>query len=105
MASASDSQQEAPETDAHNHPLPLPAPPNGEEAHKLDLSSGEASVRMDHLGPLVVNQDGSLSRISNWQQMTEPERKSTLRLLGKRNQLRTEALKAQAESGDEKKEL
>lgn len=55
---------------------------------------------MDHLGPLVVNKDGSLSRISNWEQMTETEQKNTLRILGKRNQLRTEDLKVkEAEQG------
>jgi len=37
--------------------------------------------------------DGSLSRISNWDKMTEMEQKSTIRVLGKRNKARLEALK------------
>ncbi|KAF7187997.1 hypothetical protein HII31_10669 [Pseudocercospora fuligena] len=85
---------EDPTKDNNGQPLPLPPPPTEEEARKLDMSSGEASVKMDHVGPLVVNKDGTLSRIGNWEQMTELEKKNTLRILGKRNQLRKEALKA-----------
>ena len=92
------------ESNAQGVPLPLPAP--GEEATKLDVSSGEA-VKLDHLGPIVVNTDGSLSRIANWEQMTEIERKNTLRIVSKRNKLRMEALQkaeAQANGQDATKE-
>ncbi|KAL1746634.1 hypothetical protein HDZ31DRAFT_33841 [Schizophyllum fasciatum] len=41
---------------------------------------------LDELGPMVVNSDGTLSRIANWADMTEAERKNTLRVLSKRNQ-------------------
>ncbi|KAF2258336.1 hypothetical protein CC78DRAFT_479039 [Lojkania enalia] len=58
------------------------------------MSSGSA-VKLDHLGPMVVNRDGTLSRIANWEHMTEIERQNTLRILGKRNQLRMEALKGE----------
>ncbi|PVI01042.1 hypothetical protein DM02DRAFT_490550, partial [Periconia macrospinosa] len=50
-------------------------------------------VKLDHLGPMVVNRDGTLSRIGNWAEMTEIERRNTLRVLGKRNQLRMDAIK------------
>lgn len=43
---------------------------------------------------MVVNTDGTLSRIANWDGMTEIEKKTTLRVLGKRNKQRLEALKA-----------
>jgi predicted Fe-S protein YdhL (DUF1289 family) len=57
-------------------------------------------VKLDHLGPLIVNADGTLARISNWLQMTEIEKRNTLRVLGKRNKARMDALKAkQAEEG------
>lgn len=78
--------------------LPLPEPPSGSDAIELDVSSGNA-VKLDHLGPMVVNRDGTLSRIANWEQMSEMERRNTLRILGKRNQLRMESLKA-AEDAD-----
>lgn len=88
-----------PAKDNNGQPLPLPSPPSDEEARKLDMSSGEASVKMDYLGPLVVNKDGTLSRISNWDKMTELEKNNTLRILGKRNQLRKEALQAGENEG------
>lgn len=96
------------ELGADGQPLSLPEPPKAEEeeeAKELDLSSGEAAVKLNHLGPLVVNQDGTLSRISNWQQMTDMEKKNTLRILGKRNQLRMEALKGKDEHMEGKRAL
>lgn len=89
------------ERDADGQPLGLPSPPSAEEATKLDMSSGSDTVKLDHLGPLVVNKDGSLSRISNWDQMTEQEKKSTLKILGKRNKSRTDALKEKEEQGQQ----
>ncbi|KAF8890709.1 hypothetical protein BD779DRAFT_1438236, partial [Infundibulicybe gibba] len=47
---------------------------------------GEATaIQLDELGPMVVNSDGTLSRISNWSQLTEAERDRTLRVLSARN--------------------
>ncbi|PYH97569.1 hypothetical protein BO71DRAFT_395997 [Aspergillus ellipticus CBS 707.79] len=73
--------------------LALPDTASADSSTQLDVSGDGSTVKLDHLGPLVVNQDGSLSRISNWEQMTEIERKNTLRVLGKRNKQRMEALK------------
>ncbi|KAH9990859.1 hypothetical protein BJV77DRAFT_919921, partial [Russula vinacea] len=63
----------------------LPAPPSGDDAVKLDVSQGSASVKYDALGPLVVNNDGTLSRITNWPNMTPAERERTFRVLAARN--------------------
>lgn len=71
-------------------PLGLPEPGTGTKI--LDVGSGQ-SVVLDHLGPMVVNTDGTLSRINNWNQMTDMERQSTLRIVGKRNKSRLEKLK------------
>ena len=51
--------------------LPLPAPAGG-GGLKLGVGGGAASL--DHLGPMVVGVDGSLSRIANWDKLTERER-------------------------------
>lgn len=67
--------------------------------NQLDLSGGGSIAKLDHLGPMVVNVDGTLSRISNWEQMTEIEKKTTLRVLGKRNKQRLDALKAAEGAG------
>lgn len=64
------------------------------------MSTGANTVKLDHMGPLVVNKDGTLSRIANWEAMAEIERQNTLRILGKRNMLRREGLeRASREAG------
>ncbi|KAI0078816.1 hypothetical protein K474DRAFT_1659998 [Panus rudis PR-1116 ss-1] len=66
----------------------LPAPDlEAGDAVKLDARSNTA-IKFDELGPMVVNSDGTLSRIANWQNMTELERERTLRVLNARNQIR-----------------
>jgi predicted Fe-S protein YdhL (DUF1289 family) len=42
---------------------------------------------------MVIGRDGSVSRIANWHEMVEHEKQATLRVLGKRNQLRLGALR------------
>lgn len=84
-------------------PLALPEAPSN--ATQLDMSNGGTTVSLDHLGPMVVNVDGTMSRISNWDKMAEIEKKATLRIIGKRNQQRLEALKqARAQAEGEAKE-
>lgn len=78
--------------------LPLPEPKAG-NATQLDVGSGQG-VKLDHLGPMVVNRDGTLSRIANWEHMSDIERRNTLRILGKRNQLRMETLRAEDSKAD-----
>lgn len=56
---------------------------------------GGTTVKIDKLGPLVVNTDGTVGRITNWDQMTEREQQNTLRLIGRRNQQRMAALRAE----------
>ncbi|RAL16534.1 uncharacterized protein BO97DRAFT_402925 [Aspergillus homomorphus CBS 101889] len=82
--------------------LALPDASSADSAtRQLDISGDGSSVKLDHLGPLVVNQDGTLSRISNWEQMTEIERRNTLRVLGKRNKLRMDAIKQEQNQDQE----
>ncbi|KAI8938571.1 hypothetical protein NX059_004450 [Plenodomus lindquistii] len=86
-------------------PLPLPEPSNSDDTTKIDMSTGGSTVKLDHMGPLVVNKDGTLSRIANWDSMAEIERQNTLRILGKRNMLRREGLEkaaAEKEGGEGK---
>lgn len=92
---------------AQQEQLYLPDPESSSDGQqkplRLDLGAeGGSTVTLDHLGPMVVNVDGTLSRIGNWDQMTEIERKNTLRILGKRNKQRLEALKA-ARGGEEQR--
>ncbi|KAL4809163.1 hypothetical protein BDV18DRAFT_134058 [Aspergillus unguis] len=73
--------------------LALPDSSTASELPQLDVNGD--GVKLDHLGPLVVNTDGTLARISNWAGMTEMERQNTLRIIGKRNKQRMEKLKAE----------
>ena len=70
----------------------------GEPAHGYvsPRRAGGTTVSLDHLGPMVVNVDGTMSRIANWDKMAEIEKKNTLRIIGKRNKDRLAALKAAA---------
>ncbi|RSM00548.1 hypothetical protein CDV31_011762 [Fusarium ambrosium] len=101
------SESTTPEDKSNKQPLPLPAPEEDTAAVRGDgvtaLRVGE-SVRLDALGPLVVNADGSMGRVGNWAGMTEGEREATLRLLGRRNKQRLEALKAKKAEEEEEKQ-
>ncbi|KDN39247.1 hypothetical protein K437DRAFT_250848 [Tilletiaria anomala UBC 951] len=70
---------------------PPPEAPQKDDAQQLDVGGG--SLKFDNLGPMVVNSDGTLSRIGNWSSMTDAEKERTLRVLGKRNRLRVADLK------------
>jgi FKBP-type peptidyl-prolyl cis-trans isomerase len=77
--------------------LALPAPPAADAdgaAPDADggggdgvsvLHVGGAAVRIDALGPMVVNKDGTFARITNWATMTEAEQARTARVIAKRN--------------------
>ncbi|CAE6395501.1 unnamed protein product [Rhizoctonia solani] len=75
-------------------PLALPAPDESSttDSEVTTLEVGGKSISFDKLGPMIVNSDGTLSRIANWQEMTAAEQKNTIRVLSKRNQLRTSTL-------------
>lgn len=67
------------ETQTPSNPPPLPALP-AVDSTSPQLEVGGAALRLDHLGPLVVNEDGTLSRIANWEKMADIERENTVRI-------------------------
>lgn len=82
---------------------PQLALPEVSSGNKIDMSSGSGTFKFDALGPVVVNTDGTVSRIMNWDRMAEVEQKATMRIIGKRNKERLERLKAAEEGGAEEK--
>ncbi|KAL0952781.1 hypothetical protein HGRIS_007004 [Hohenbuehelia grisea] len=71
--------------------LMLPAAsdlPNPEPSGPTSIQIGGASVPLDSLGPMIINSDGTLSRIANWAEMIDSERERTLRVLVARNKVR-----------------
>ena len=55
------------------------------------------SLKFDNLGAIIVNNDGTMSRIDNWHDMTEREQQNTVRLIAKRNKNRREKLQNELE--------
>ncbi|KAG0760177.1 hypothetical protein G6F57_006849 [Rhizopus arrhizus] len=56
------------------------------------------TYKLKELGPVVVNEDGTISRINNWHEMTEIERNNVNRILLKRNRQRLAKLKEAADN-------
>jgi len=69
--------------------LPSPANPSESGNTALDVTTG-SSVTLGELGPMVVNSDGTLSRIANWQHMSDIEQQRVKRVLIARNKIRLE---------------
>ena len=59
-------------------------------------------VVLDHLGPIVVNSDGTLARIANWDELSEQEQSVAKRRIAKRNIARLEGFR---QTGDLKAEF
>ncbi|WFD38205.1 uncharacterized protein MJAP1_001153 [Malassezia japonica] len=72
-------------------PLALPSKEDA-AATKVEVDAPN-TVKLDHLGPIVVNSDGTLARVPNWHEMTKDEQERTTRILAKRNQARLEKLR------------
>ncbi|CDS05845.1 hypothetical protein LRAMOSA08373 [Lichtheimia ramosa] len=79
---------------ANNNSQPplLALPATAEETVKVDVND---KYKLKELGPVVVNEDGSLSRINNWHDMAPIEKDNVNRILLKRNRERLERLKKQ----------
>ncbi|CAO3586574.1 unnamed protein product [Absidia cylindrospora] len=62
------------------------------------------TYKLKELGPIVVNSDGTLSRINNWKDMADIEKANVNRILLKRNRARLDQLKAKAAADEAKEE-
>ncbi|KAM0255969.1 hypothetical protein ACHAQJ_005273 [Trichoderma viride] len=92
--SQDDSSSSSPSTKPSSRSaLPAPGSHDNDNITTLDVSGSGTTVKLDGLGPLVINVDGTMSRISNWDKMAEIEKQNTLRIIGKRNQQRLAALR------------
>ena len=50
-----------------------------------ETSNMISQVKLDQLGPVVINEDGTISRITNWANLSKQEQENTQRIIGKRN--------------------
>jgi len=79
------------ETKSQQAPLAIEGP-SANSDRTTQITVGGEAVKLDAMGPMVINADGTISRINNWHEMTEHEQASTKRLLVKRNESRRKAL-------------
>jgi predicted Fe-S protein YdhL (DUF1289 family) len=80
-------------TNIQNEILQLP-PSNPEDENIPILKFGE-TLRLEELGPIILNTDGTTRRIDNWNEMTEREKEVTWRRIKKRNEERRQVLMQQ----------
>lgn len=70
-------QAEIAEQPAAPEMLALPPPPTASSTASRSGNVPQAgpsqTLQMDHLGPMVIGADGSISRISNWDKLTQRE--------------------------------
>jgi len=55
------------------------------------LQFGE-TLKLDFLGPIIINTDGTTKRIANWDALSEKEKEVSWRRIGKRNEERKKIL-------------
>ena len=70
-----------------------------EKSEVSSASESDFSIKLEELGPIIVNTDGTLGRIPNWMEMTVEEKATTKRLISTRNKKRLMALQADKAPG------
>lgn len=94
------SQHKGDQQDTKEEILQLPA--SDPDANVPSLKVGE-SLKLESVGPVIINSDGTTRTIANWDTLTEREKEVTWRRIKKRNAERREVLlKAQSEREDNK---
>lgn len=68
-----------------------PSLSTSQESLKLEVNGD--SVGLDQLGPIIINEDGTMRRITNWHLLTDREKESSWQRISKRNEKRVDALK------------
>lgn len=93
MAPSSSEQAEAFAADAKDIPqLPPPDP----DSNLPSIRLGE-TIRLEEMGPIILNTDGTTRRIENWDQLTKKEQEVTWRRISKRNEERRQVLMKEQE--------
>ena len=59
------------------------------------------TLKLTEAGPMIINPDGTVRRIANWQTLTDAEKESSWRVISKRNQKRIAALKEKLDREEE----
>ena len=92
-----------------NGPLPLVIARSQEDSSSTiarenngvrQVEVGGEALSLDELGPIIINEDGTMRRIANWHLLTDQEKEHTQRKIAKRNKIRIEALQQLRATGD-----
>ena len=70
-------------------------PAVGDGLGTRQINLGE-TLKLDDLGPIIINPDGTTRRIANWANLTKSEQESSWRLISARNKKRIKALQEKA---------
>ena len=73
----------------------------------MSATSGEfegMSVQVTELGAIIINSDGTMSKVENWKELTPAEQAKTLRVIAKRNAKRKAILQQQQENSTDTSE-
>jgi hypothetical protein len=86
-------QQTTEESAINNNNNVVPQLPAGDpnDASIPRIRLGE-TIRLEEMGPIILNTDGTTRRIDNWDTLTEHERQVTWRRISKRNEERRQKL-------------
>ena len=82
--------------------LCLPSSSSSPGSSHRSVALGE-KLSFPDLGPIIVNVDGTTSRIANWHELSKHEQEVSLRRIAKRNAERIEILKAAQGIGEDDK--
>ncbi len=80
-------QSDTQEEDSGTMDLPRLPPSDPNDSSIPSLKLGE-KFKMDHLGPIIINPDGTTRRIGNWENMTASEREVAWRRISKRRMVK-----------------
>ena len=98
----SDEKEQIPLLPPPNHDIESEGNPPSSSSGVQQIKIGGEAFKMDHLGPIIINSDGTTRRIANWETLSKHEQETTWRLISARNKKRLEELKKQqAEAAEE----
>lgn len=82
----------------------VPQLPEGNNDPTIPRIKLGETIRLEEMGPIILNTDGTTRRIANWDQMTKDEQAVSWRRISKRNEERRKALLAEQERLEKEQE-
>jgi hypothetical protein len=80
--------------------IPLLPATNNDDPSIPRIQLGE-SISFDHMGPIIINSDGTTRTIENWNEMSPQEQQTAWRRIAKRNEERRKALLIKEQQQDD----